>query len=162
MGIEIERKFLVNIEGFLNGKPSPNVTKRLMLSQGYLGHNPWVRIRISDGGDAWITIKGNGVKTGSAAPVTPEYEYAIPSKDAQEMFETLCKGKLTKFRRKVEYEGHTWDVDEFAGSLAGLWVAEIELKTADEAFARPPWLGEEVTGDHRYSNGWLADNGKPR
>lgn len=153
MGVEIERKFLMDATAFL--KAETKVTKRMMLSQGYISNNPWVRIRISDGGDAWITIKGPG------APVTPEYEYTIPSKDAQEMFEALCKGKLTKLRRKIEYEGHTWDVDEFSGHLSGLWMAEIELQAIDEPFEKPPWLGEEVTGDSRYSNAWLAENGIP-
>jgi adenylate cyclase len=207
MGVEIERKFLVDVQSFLvatGNQPSPlrerlepmppelikksleglaeryqeplrerlepigrerikaalergrsMVASRSLLSQGYLSHNPWVRIRIADGGDAWITIKGPG------APESPEWEYSIPSKDAREMYDTLCKGKLTKLRRKVEYEGHVWDVDEFMGSLMGLWLAEIELKSLDEPFAKPPWLGEEVTGDHQYSNGWLAENGIP-
>lgn len=156
MGIEIERKFLVHVDAFLATEAAAHkATPRMFLSQGYLSNNPWVRIRISDGGDAWITIKGPG------APECPEWEYAIPSKDAQEMYATLCKGKLTKLRRKVAYEGHTWDVDEFAGHLMGLWIAEIELPTLDTPFAKPSWLGVEVTGDHRYSNGWLAENGIP-
>lgn len=155
MGIEIERKFLVNVSAFLEAEGAAKVVKRMLLSQGYLSNNPWVRIRIANGGEAWITVKGPG------APVSPEFEYTIPAKDAQEMYDKLCKGKLTKLRRKVEHEGHTWDVDEFTGDLTGLWVAEVELGSLDEPFVRPSWLGEEVTSDHRYSNGWLAENGIP-
>jgi adenylate cyclase len=44
----------------------------------------------------------------------------------------------------------------FGGSNAGLVLAEVELGRADEAFARPPWLGEEVTYDPRYCNSALA------
>jgi adenylate cyclase len=35
-------------------------------------------------------------------------------------------------------------------------VAELELDDEAEAFARPPWLGLEVTGDVRYLNTNLA------
>jgi adenylate cyclase len=37
-----------------------------------------------------------------------------------------------------------------------LVVAEIELKHVDEAFAHPPWLAAEVSGDPRYLNSNLA------
>ncbi len=47
-------------------------------------------------------------------------------------------------------------MDEFLGDNAGLVVAEIELSAEDEPFARPAWLGEEVTGDPRYRNAALA------
>ena len=51
---------------------------------------------------------------------------------------------------------HTWEVDEFHGDNAGLLVAEIELASEDDAFPRPAWLGEEVTGDRRYYNSSLT------
>ena len=35
-------------------------------------------------------------------------------------------------------------------------MAEIELTSEDEAFETPSWLGEEVTGDRRYYNSYLA------
>ena len=41
-------------------------------------------------------------------------------------------------------------------SYEGLVMAEIELSDPDEPFDRPDWLGEEVTGDHRYYNSSLA------
>ena len=37
-------------------------------------------------------------------------------------------------------------------------MAEIELKSEDEPFARPDWLGEEVSGDPRYYNANLAEH----
>lgn len=49
-----------------------------------------------------------------------------------------------------------WDVDEFLGDNAGLVVAEIELADESQPFARPAWLGEEVTRDPRYFNSNLA------
>jgi adenylate cyclase len=50
----------------------------------------------------------------------------------------------------------TWEVDEFLGANAGLVLAEVELACEDQVFARPAWLGAEVTGDGRYVNANLA------
>ena len=52
----------------------------------------------------------------------------------------------------VEYEGMCWEIDEFHGDNAGLVVAEIELENEEQSFAKPPWLGEEVSQDPRYLN----------
>ena len=51
---------------------------------------------------------------------------------------------------------HTFEVDVFRGDNEGLIVAEIELDSPDEEFARPDWLGEEVTGDPAYYNASLS------
>jgi CYTH domain-containing protein len=47
-------------------------------------------------------------------------------------------------------------VDVFAGPLAGLILAELELGDDEPPVARPPWALVEVTGDDRYSGGRLA------
>ena len=47
-------------------------------------------------------------------------------------------------------------MDEFSGDNAGLIVAEVELGAVDEAFARPDWIGEEVSHDLRYYNSQLV------
>jgi adenylate cyclase len=49
-----------------------------------------------------------------------------------------------------------WEVDEFLGVNAGLVVAEIELDSEDQAFAKPDWIGQEVTADARYYNSSLV------
>jgi len=48
-------------------------------------------------------------------------------------------------------------IDEFLGENAGLVIAELELQAEDTQFARPPWLGVEVTHDERYYNFRLAE-----
>ncbi len=40
----------------------------------------------------------------------------------------------------------------FDGDNSGLVVAEIELADEAETFARPGWLGKEVTEDPKYYN----------
>ena len=66
---------------------------------------------------------------------------------------------MEKRRHYVCHAGHLWEIDEFLGANAGLVVAELELDSADEAFVRPAWLGEEVTDSPRYYN--LALAGRP-
>ena len=35
-------------------------------------------------------------------------------------------------------------------------MAEIELENASDAFEKPFWLGQEVTGDRHYYNSYLS------
>jgi adenylate cyclase len=145
MGVEIERKFLVQGDGW---KTSSGVLYR----QGYLNRdkNRTVRVRIA-GDAAFLTVKGVSVGATRA-----EFEYAIPLADAEGLL-TLCDGPLVeKSRHLVRVEGTLWEVDEFAGANAGLVVAEVELAAEDQPFARPEWLGQEVTHDVRYFNSNLA------
>ena len=55
------------------------------------------------------------------------------------------------------------ELDRYAGELEGLMVAEVEFESEDEAdgFEPPDWLGDEVTGNERYSNQRLATDGIP-
>jgi adenylate cyclase len=146
VGIEIERKFL------LVGEAWRTLGQPVLLRQGYLNTDParTVRVRI-EGQGACLTIKGKNV--GAARG---EWEYPIPVHEASELLDQLCERPLIeKYRRRIVFQGHTWEVDEFLGENAGLAVAEIELAAEGEAFARPDWIGAEVTGDARYYNSSL-------
>lgn len=143
MSTEIERKFLVAGPGWKDGA----VGRRLR--QGYLSveEERTVRVRAVDD-QAWLTIKG--LATGFTRV---EYEYPIPAADARELLDSLCHQPIIdKTRYAIRHAGHLWEVDEFHGANAGLVVAEIELRSEQEAFTRPPWLGAEVSDDPRYFN----------
>lgn len=149
MGREIERKFLVNGDGFRNGSNHSRIV------QGYLSVDPerTVRVRTCDG-KAYLTVKG---KTRGIARM--EYEYEIPANDAREMQEGMCVGSIIeKVRYNVEYQGFTWEVDVFGGDNQGLIVAEIELEEETSVFPAPPWLGVEVSADPRFFNAQLTRN----
>jgi adenylate cyclase len=92
-----------------------------------------------------------------------EFEYPIPAADAETMLSQLGADglRLEKTRYLLRHEGHEWSVDVFGAALAGLVLAEIELADPDEAFAKPDWLGAEVTHDLRYRNAALAEHGLP-
>ncbi|MFZ4408457.1 MAG: CYTH domain-containing protein [Paracraurococcus sp.] len=150
MPTEIERKFLVTGEGWRQSALGP--ARRLR--QGYLasggGAAPVVRVRLSDD-DGYLTVKGPGLLSRA------EYEYPIPAAHALAMLGDLCPPPvIEKTRTRVAHAGMVWEVDEFAGHLAGLVIAEIELEAADQPFARPDWVGTEVTGDRRYQNSTLS------
>lgn len=144
--MEIERKFLVKNNSW------QGLAQGVLYKQGYLnGENETtVRIRIIEE-QAFITIKGP-VSGYSRA----EFEYRIPLSDGLEML-SLCKtGLVEKFRFKIEYEGFLWEVDQFIGLNQGLVLAEIELEYEQQAFLLPPWVGNEVSNERRYSNSALA------
>jgi len=44
-----------------------------------------------------------------------------------------------------------WEIDVYEGVLEGIVVAEVELDREDRQLVLPDWVGEEVTGDERYS-----------
>lgn len=146
MGVEIERKFLLASDAWRQGATG------VEYCQGYLSRDParTVRVRIA-GSKGFLTIKGRNEGVARA-----EFEYAIPLEDARELM-ALCEGPLIeKCRYNVEFAGFMWEIDEFFGENAGLIVAEIELPAADTEFARPEWLGVEVSSDPRYYNSSLS------
>lgn len=149
MGTEIERKFLVVGDEWREGAVGVDCR------QGYLAvdHARSVRVRVM-GDKGFITIKGatHGISRA-------EFEYEIPAGDAREILDTMCaESQVIKTRYLVKYGGFTWEVDVFAGDNQGLIVAEIELTSEDQKFELPPWIGEEVSHDHRYGNLNLSRN----
>ena len=79
--------------------------------------------------------------------------------DAEAMLGSMCRGgTVEKIRYHVEVRGFTWDVDEFLGGKQGLVLAEVELEDENQQPEFPDWLGQEVTGDVRYYNAYLAGN----
>lgn len=145
MGIEIERKFLVKGTAWRQGAG-------VRFSQGYLNRDKerTVRVRLA-GEKAFLTIKGVSVGASRA-----EFEYEIPIADAEQLLKLSDGPVIEKIRRVIQFEGNTWEVDEFLGENAGLVVAEIELQSEGQAFTKPEWLGEEVTHDSRYFNSSLS------
>ena len=153
MGIEIERKFLVDVEKLIN---SGALVAPDEIKQAYLSVAPAVRIRIVSSGccsQAFLTVKGKGKL------IRPEFEYSVPIDDASEMMVIAGERTVHKLRYRVLVGSNVWEVDKFLGKLRGLWVAEIELQDPNEEFEKPSWILDEVTNDKRYSNARLAERG---
>jgi CYTH domain-containing protein len=148
MAQEIERKFLVS------GDYKSLSTEHIRITQGYISsaRGRTVRIRIA-GERAFITIKGASNASGTSRF---EWEKQIDINDARELMKLCEPGMIDKVRHIVPFGNHRFEVDEFLGENAGLVVAEVELSSEDEEFARPLFLDKEVTGDRRYYNSCLT------
>jgi adenylate cyclase len=149
--IEIERKFLITSEEFKAISFAKNE-----ISQGYLNSNPerTVRVRIK-GNQGFLTIKGKGNETGLSRF---EWESEIPVTEARMLLKLCESGVISKTRYEIKFGNHVYEVDEFFGENEGLFLAEIELQSEDEAFEKPDWLGEEVTNNEKYYNSYLSKN----
>ena len=147
MAQEIERKFLVK------GDFKADSFKATRITQGYLSSVPerTVRVRVK-GEKGYITIKGKGNDSGASRY---EWEKEIPVDEVKELLKLCEPGMIDKTRYLVRSGNHIFEVDEFYGENEGLIVAEVELGTEDEAFVKPGFIGEEVTGDVRYYNSHL-------
>ncbi len=148
MGIEIERRFLVENEDWKS-----QVILSEDFSQAYLNSNihEWsTRVRIIDNKKAYLTLKSsiNGL-------MNYEFEYSIPIKDAIQLIK-LSKYEITKTRYQLKINNKNWVIDFFHGSNSSLIIAEIELNDESEKIQVPSWCGKEITGIKSLSNASLA------
>lgn len=150
MPVEIERKFLV-----INDSWRENAEDCTRYAQAYLSREPERTVRVRIAGDkAFLTIKG---RAPDDAPLeTPEFEYQIPKGEAEALLKLCLPGAIDKTRYRVPHGGKVFEVDVFGGENEGLTVAEVELTHSGESFAKPDWLGQEVTDDLRYKNASLS------
>jgi len=154
MGIEIERKFLVTDDSWRAAAHAV-----IPMAQGYINdmaamdsgaQKASVRVRIQ-GEEAYLNIKSREL-----GHTRQEFDYPVPVNEARELLALCVGGLIDKRRHLVQHDGLLWEVDEFLGDNAGLVVAEVELESADQVFAKPDWAGAEVTDELRYYNLALA------
>jgi len=147
MGVEVERKFLVDSARW---KPEGD---GVLYRQGYLSSAKECVVRVRVAGDeAYLTVKGVSIGLSRL-----EFEYAIPREDAEVLLQRLCVPPLVeKTRRRQVVDGKLWEIDVFHGDNEGLILAEIELESEDQAVKLPCWVREEVSDDPRYLNANLA------
>ena len=148
MGIEIERRFLVENEDWKS-----QVILSEDFSQAYLNSSigEWAtRVRLIDNKKAYITLKSSLNRL-----TNYEFEYSIPTKDAIELIK-LAKYKITKTRYQLKINKKNWVIDLFDGSNSPLKIAEIELNYESEQIEVPSWCGQEITGIKSLSNASLA------
>ncbi len=146
---EIERKFLVReMPARFQDFPQAEI------EQGYLAIEPdHVQVRMRKAGDNLsLTYKRN------AAYSREEREVTL----TPEQFAVLWPGTADRRLRKTRYDiplgALVVEIDVYHERHEGLIVAEVEFESeeAARAFRPPPWLGEDVSLDPRYSNQLLA------
>lgn len=151
INIEIERKFLVLNDNFKNES-----TRQIRIVQGYIctASGKTVRVRLKND-KGILTIKGKSQNSGLSRF---EWEKEIPLNEAEQLLQLCENGKIEKIRYEIPSGSHVYEVDVFSGDNEGLIIAEVELKSEDEEFKKPAWLGSEVTGDKKYYNSHLVSN----
>ncbi len=154
MAKEIERKFLVR-----NASWKESATGGTKLVQAYVAtmEDRNVRVRLYEDGRAKLTVKA-----GRNGMTRDEVEFAVPLHEAKELLELAIGNVIEKIRYEVPFKGFIWEVDVYQGALAGLVVAEVELRSELENPAIPAWVGTELTGNNAYSNQALALYGVPK
>lgn len=144
--MEIERKYKIH-----QCPTNLNDMESHILSQGYIYTNPAIRIRQSD--DAYfLTVKGEGLIA------REELELPISAdvfSDLQKKIEGLF---INKTRYYIPYEKWTIELDCFHNEYDGLFIAEVEFASLEEAesFVPPHWFGEDVTQDRAYQNSQMS------
>jgi adenylate cyclase len=142
MPVEIERKFLVKNDAWRD-----QVTRAERLRDGLVARDDDLKVRVRCYGNRTTLC----IKSGRRGISREEFEYEIPPDHAAAIF-AHCAGRiLEKTRHYVPGESGLWEVDVYHDLLDGVVIAEIELPDEDAPVHLPDWVGEEITGDPRYS-----------
>jgi len=147
--IEIERKFL------LKGTAWPKADRKIRMRSGYLARRDNLVCRVRQKDEAFYF----SLKARIDLQSSYDFEYPVPDADGRVMLDKLCdRPPVSKTRHVIKVGDLEWEVDEFHEQNDGLIVAEIELPSDDYPLQVPDWVGQEVTGEGRYTNYALYQN----
>ena len=145
--MEIERKYLLDqLPENLTSYPCKKI------EQGYLSTEPVVRIRRSDD-EYYLTYKSKGLM------VREEYNLPLTKESYLHLREKADGVLISKTRYLIpEKDGLTIELDVFDAPYKGLYLAEVEFSSEEEAlsYAPPAWFGEDVTNSGKYHNSRLS------
>ena len=140
--MEIERKYLVaSLPSNLDSYP------HVKIEQGYLCTSPTLRIRRM--GDFFVLTVKEKVRSATSAIVN------------HILLKSKCDGNMVmKTRCRIPLGNYTAELDIFHGAHEGLLLVEVEFPSVEaaNAFVPPAWFGDDVSGDPRYRNSYLAHN----
>ena len=152
--MEIERKYLIDkdlIPFSLSSYPSH------IIEQAYLCTSPVVRVRKEDD-KYYMTYKGQGLM------VREEYNLPLTCESYGHLLEKADGNIITKTRYLIPLKENSLnkdlliELDVFEGAFEGLYLAEIEFASEEDAnnFTPPNWFGEDVTFDGKYHNSKMS------
>jgi CYTH domain-containing protein len=99
---------------------------------------------------------GQKVREEETSPEMVKLTNIYLSEQEFSVFAELDASTLSKTRWRWDFDDHTLAVDAFHGELAGLILAEVELRLGDDRLGAPPGALADVTDDDHYSGGALA------
>ena len=146
---EIERKFLVlKLPDDLTAFPSTEISQGYLVS---LDDGLQVRLRKKPGQYSLTYKRGLG-------NVREEREVALTAEQFATLWPATEGKRLSKTRYEIPFGERVVEIDIYSGKHDGLVVAEVEFDDEESAinFQPPDWLGDDVTGNPRYSNQLLA------
>jgi adenylate cyclase len=167
MGVEIERKFIVDKEKMLDiiGRPwiSGEQAKRypdLNITQWYLNDNVRIRLAMNRHQEQIFILTMKSDK--------PEDKFTrneVEQEISKEFYQIIIQLDYPKIRKSRYFFDDGWTVDSFyfnnpddINDGVSLFLAEIELESEDQEIVIPDWVTEEVTNDERYYNNYMAKN----
>lgn len=146
---EIERKFLVRkLPDDLAAHPSSEIL------QGYLvSTDDGLQVRLRKKREQYSLTYKKGL-----GHVREEREVALTAEQFATLWPATEGKRLFKTRYDIPLGDRVVEIDIYGGKHEGLVVAEVEFDTEASAidYQPPDWLGDDVTGDPRYSNQLLA------
>jgi adenylate cyclase len=146
---EIERKFLIRkLPDGLTSYPSSDI------SQGYLvSLDDGLQVRLRKSGERHSLTYKRGMGN-----VREEREVELTDEQFAALWPATEGKRLLKTRHEIPFGDRVVEIDVYHGRHESLVVAEVEFDTEEAAgnFEPPDWLGDDVTGDPRYSNQLLA------
>ncbi|MEN3369552.1 MAG: hypothetical protein V7609_1695 [Verrucomicrobiota bacterium] len=146
---EIERKFLVR-------KLPANLAncRHSAISQGYLvSTDDGLQVRLRKSGEQYSLTYKRGLGN-----IREEREVELSADQFSALWPATEGKRLLKTRYEIPWGDFLVEIDVYGGRHEGLVVAEVEFDDEEAAtkFQPPDWLGDDVTGDPRYSNQLLA------
>jgi len=148
-GREIERKFLVRkLPDDLKNYPKKEIAQGYLVS---LDEGLQVRLRKSNEHYSLTYKRGSG-------SVREEREVELSAEQFKALWPATEGKRLVKTRYEIPLGERTVEIDLYHDRHEGLVVAEVEFDEEEGAknFQPPDWLGDDVTGNPRYSNQLLA------
>ncbi|MBE5932257.1 MAG: CYTH domain-containing protein [Lachnospiraceae bacterium] len=152
--MEIERKFLINIDAFDLSKHD-----YVEIQQAYISTSPVIRVRkkasfFAKGNENTVqeyilTVKSKGMLS------RQEFELELTSNDYNNLLAKAEGNVITKRRYIIPLEnGLILELDFFKDLFQGLVMGEIEFPDEDTAkkYNLPDFIIREVTFDKRYHN----------
>ncbi|MBQ6537850.1 MAG: CYTH domain-containing protein [Eubacterium sp.] len=149
--MEIEKKYLVDTLPF-----EPERFPKHEIEQAYICKAPTLRIRKKD--DAFIFTYKNRIKTDKQLNISDEVECDLDQKTYEHLLAKADGKVIKKTRYLVPYDGYTIELDIFHGDHEGLMLAEVEFENEEDVtyFIKPYWFGDDVSGQYKYTNSYLA------
>ncbi|MDD5318845.1 MAG: CYTH domain-containing protein, partial [Candidatus Pacebacteria bacterium] len=159
--LEIERKYLVTAA--VNVKDFVPTAEMVVITQFYLPHDgsehlQRIRKRVHRDHTAYFLTEKIPVKHG----VVIEKEKLITEDEYEQFFKKRDQKLfvIEKNRWCFIWQNQYFEYDEFLGDCSGLYELEIELTEEQQEVALPDFFTtagiQEVTGNERYSNYFLA------